>query len=77
MHGAKLEASNPVLLEELKAWKEKEGIAAHKFQIGRSPGHQRNFLDSVKSRDSGISTATNVEQAFLPAGCGNIPVATF
>ena len=57
VHGAKLEASNPAMLEELKTWKEKGGIATHKVQIGRSPGHHRNFLDSIKSRKQPVAHA--------------------
>jgi len=56
VHGARLEASNPSWLEDLKVWKEK-GVTSHKIQLGRSPGHHRNFLDSVKSRKQPVAHA--------------------
>ncbi len=56
VHGAKLESSNPALLQELDDWKKKDG-ALHKVRLGRSPGHHRNFLDSVKSRKQPVASA--------------------
>ena len=56
VHGAKLEASNPALLQELDDWKKKDG-ALHEVRLGRSPGHHRNFLDSVKSRKQPVASA--------------------
>ena len=49
IHGARLEASNPDLLKasEEAAW----------ISLGRSPGHHRNFLDCVKSRQDPFATA--------------------
>jgi len=42
IHGGKLEASDPALLTTK--------TETLKVQLGRSPGHYRNFLDSVRSR---------------------------
>jgi predicted dehydrogenase len=42
IHGGALEASRPSLLNEK--------IGPDEIQLGRSPGHHRNFLDCVKSR---------------------------
>ncbi len=49
VHGGKLEAEPASLLEET--------IGESEIQLGRSPGHHRNFLDSVKSREAPIATA--------------------
>jgi predicted dehydrogenase len=49
IHGARLEASNPDLL--------KSKIADNEVHLGRSPGHVRNFLDSVKSRKQPVASA--------------------
>ena len=49
IHGAKLEADPPGLLEEK--------VAEGEIQLGRSPGHHRNFLDSVKSRQQPVASA--------------------
>ena len=49
IHGGRLEASKPELL--------KEKIGEGEIQLGRSPGHQRNFLDSVKSRQQPVASA--------------------
>ena len=49
IHGGKLSASKPELL--------KEKIGDKEIQLGRSPGHQRNFLDSVKSRQQPVASA--------------------
>ena len=49
IHGARLEASDPALL--------KSTIGKDEIHLGRSPGHHRNFLDSVKSRKDPVATA--------------------
>jgi predicted dehydrogenase len=49
IHGGKLEASSDSLLTSK--------IGANEIQLGRSPGHHRNFLDSVKSRVPSVATA--------------------
>jgi predicted dehydrogenase len=49
IHGASLEASDPAILQEK--------IGANEIQLGRSPGHHRNFLDCVKSRKDPLATA--------------------
>ena len=49
IHGGKLEASSESLL--------KEKIAENEIHLGRSPGHHRNFLDSVKCRQQPVTTA--------------------
>jgi predicted dehydrogenase len=49
IHGGALSASKPELL--------KEKIGDNEIQLGRSPGHQRNFLDSVKSRKQPVASA--------------------
>ncbi len=42
IHGGNLEASSPALLKEI--------IRPEEIQLGRSPGHQRDFIQCVKSR---------------------------
>ena len=49
VHGAKLEAEPASLLQEK--------IGDREIQLGRSPGHQRNFIDCVKSRKQPMATA--------------------
>lgn len=49
IHGGKLEASSPGLL--------KEKIGSNEIHLGRSPGHHRNFIDSVKSRKQPVAPA--------------------
>jgi predicted dehydrogenase len=49
VHGGKLEASSPDLLK-LKA-------DDFKVKLGRSRGHQRNFLDAVRSREQPVAPA--------------------
>ncbi len=49
VHGCRLSASDPELL--------KEKIGEKEIQVGRSPGHHRNFLDSVKSRKQPVAHA--------------------
>jgi hypothetical protein len=49
VHGAALEASQPEWLNE--------DPASFAKSLGRSPGHHRNFLDSIKSRQQPIADA--------------------
>ncbi len=49
VHGCRLSASSPDLL--------KEKIGESEIHLGRSPGHHRNFLDSVKSRKNPVAHA--------------------
>lgn len=49
IHGAQLEASRESLL--------KEKIGPNEIQLGRSPGHHRNFIDCVKERRHPVATA--------------------
>jgi predicted dehydrogenase len=49
IHGGKLEASDPALLTTK--------TETLKVQLGRSPGHYRNFLDSVRSRQLPLAHA--------------------
>ena len=49
IHGGKLEANPPSLLDET--------IGESELQLGRSPGHHRNFLDAVKSRQQPMASA--------------------
>jgi predicted dehydrogenase len=44
VHGGKLEASDPKLTTE-------EDAAGNRIKLGRSPGHHRNFVDCIKSRE--------------------------
>jgi len=49
IHGARLEASDPAVLAPRKP--------DETVDLGRSPGHHRNFLDCVKSRQEPYATA--------------------
>ena len=49
IHGGKLEASSDHLLRET--------IGPNEINIGRSPGHHRNFIDSVISRKEPVAPA--------------------
>ena len=49
IHGGKLEASNPKLLEI--------DPTSLETQLGRSPGHHRNFIDCAKARTATMATA--------------------
>lgn len=49
LHGGQLEAQPASLL--------KEKIAQNEIHLGRSPGHHRNFLDSVRSRQQPVAHA--------------------
>lgn len=49
IHGGRLEA-DPATLLEIK-------LGEGDVQLGRSPGHHRNFLDSVKSRQQPVASA--------------------
>jgi predicted dehydrogenase len=50
VHGGKLEASDPRLMTE-------EDAGNNQIKLGRSPGHHRNFIDCVKSREQPFATA--------------------
>jgi predicted dehydrogenase len=50
VHGAMLEASDPKLLEN-------RDTKDFKVQLGRSPGHQRNLLDAIKTGKEPVATA--------------------
>lgn len=58
VHGARLEASDPDKsgLKDLDEWKKQNG-KLHPIQLGRSPGHLKNFLDSVRSRQQPVAHA--------------------
>lgn len=49
VHGAELEAEPASLLEET--------LGEGELSLGRSPGHHRNFLDAVKSRQEPVAPA--------------------
>ena len=49
IHGGRLEAEPKSLLQEF--------IGPNEIHLGRSPGHQRNFLDAVKSRRQPMAPA--------------------
>lgn len=49
IHGGRLEASDEMLLQS--------EIGPDEIQLGRSPDHRRNFLDSVKSRQDPVAPA--------------------
>jgi len=49
IHGGRLEAEPATLLQEK--------IGEDEIQLGRSPGHQRNFIDCVKSRQQPVAAA--------------------
>ena len=49
VHGGKLEAEPTSLLEE--------PIGAGEIQLGRTPGHRRNFLDCLRTREAPLATA--------------------
>lgn len=49
IHGGRMEASRPSLLEE--------EVGDAEIRLGRSPGHMRNFLDSVRSRRQPVAPA--------------------
>jgi len=49
VHGCKLDAGPKSLLDEI--------IGAKEVRLGRSPGHHRNFLDCVKTREQPLAPA--------------------
>lgn len=55
IHGAKLESSDPTLIDETAMKKIKE--PAGKIELGRTDGHHRNFIDAVKSRKQPFASA--------------------
>jgi predicted dehydrogenase len=50
IHGAKLEASDPKLLEN-------RDTKDYKIQLGRSPGHQRDLIEAIKTGRDPVATA--------------------
>jgi hypothetical protein len=50
VHGQKLEASDPKLLEN-------RDTKDFKIQLGRSPGHQKNLIEAIKSGKDPVATA--------------------
>jgi predicted dehydrogenase len=50
IHGAKLEASDPKLLED-------RDTSDFKIQLGRSPGHQRDLIEAIKTGRDPVATA--------------------
>ncbi len=49
VHDPKVEASDPRILEST--------IGSREIHLGRSPGHHRNFLDCIKSREEPLASA--------------------
>ena len=47
IHGGRLEASDPALLKRI--------ISGNEIHVERSPGHRRNFLDSIKTRHKTVA----------------------
>ena len=50
VHGGRLEASDPMLISE-------DDAADNNVKLGRSPGHHRNFIDCIKSREQPFAAA--------------------
>ncbi|MDG2184608.1 MAG: Gfo/Idh/MocA family oxidoreductase [Mariniblastus sp.] len=61
IHGGKMTASNPDLLPENvrrgQPIRVDQTIEEFETQLGRSPGHHRDFIDCVKSRKTPMATA--------------------
>ena len=61
IHGGKLSASNPEILPENVRDGKRVGVEqvdeSLEVQLGRSPGHHRNFVDSVQSRKVPFASA--------------------
>jgi predicted dehydrogenase len=55
IHGARLECSDPKLINDEALKKAKEPVGD--VFIGRSPGHYRNLIDSIKSRKQPVASA--------------------
>jgi len=68
IHGGKLEASHPSLL--------KEKIADNETHLGRSPGHQRNFIDCVKSRKAPFAKSEIGQRTATICHLNNIAMLT-
>ena len=68
IHGGKLEAHPPSLLNET--------IGENEFPLGRSPGHHRNFLDAVKSRQHPMASAEVGHRTATICLLNNIPMLT-
>jgi hypothetical protein len=50
VHGGKLESSDPKLITE-------DDAAGNQVKLGRCPGHHRNFIDCIKSREQPFAAA--------------------
>jgi hypothetical protein len=50
IHGGKLEASKPELMDEASA-------KDNKLKLGRTPGHHRNFVDAILTGSEPFATA--------------------
>jgi predicted dehydrogenase len=68
IHGCRLEASRPSLLEEV--------IGEGEIQLGRSPGHQRDFLNCVKSRKAPLAKAETGHRTASVCHLNNISALT-
>ncbi len=55
IHGARLECSDPKLIDEEAMKKIKEPVG--KIELGRTDGHHKNFMDSIKSRKQPFASA--------------------
>jgi len=60
----RLDASN-------KEWI-KNGFSAGEWKAYNSPGHQRNFIDSVKSRKETIAPSENAHRSITPGHLGYV-----
>ena len=68
IHGCRLEASRASLLEEV--------IGEGEIQLGRSPGHQRDFLNCVKSRKDPLAKAETGHRTASVCHLNNISALT-
>ena len=68
IHGCRLEAEPASLLKEI--------IGEDEIQLGRSPGHQRNFLDCVKSREAPLAKAETGHRTASVCHLNNISAVT-
>lgn len=64
VHGGNLEASHPSLLKEV--------VGPDEEQLGRSPGHHRDFLNNVKSRGKPMAPAEVGHRSGSLCHLGNI-----
>jgi len=68
IHGGELEASKPSLLQEK--------IGPKEVHLGRSPGHHRDFLDSVKTRQQPMAPAEVGHHSATMCHLANIAMLT-